>query len=218
MANLDAGLEAVRSTSAPPDANQTLEHLFRARYLEMVRLAGLLGADDPEDIAQEAFTRMMNKNPELRDTQAALAYLRAIVVNLTRNRHRHLRVVRLRTPAIAYEESREAAGPGWEEHRDVITALAGLPSRRREAIVLRFWLDLPEREIAAAIGQRDRERVRGHRPAGPAGGGYRASDVDGRGPAWRPQLSRGGQDRARISGQGLDRELPAGQGGAVGVP
>lgn len=111
MANLDAGLEAVRSTSAPPDANQTLEHLFRARYLEMVRLAGLLGADDPEDIAQEAFTRMMNKNPELRDTQAALAYLRAIVVNLTRNRHRHLRVVRLRTPAIAYEESREAAGP-----------------------------------------------------------------------------------------------------------
>ena len=72
MANLDAGLEAVRSA---PDANY-LEDLFRARYLEMVRLAGLLGADDPEDIAQEAFTRMMNKNPELRDTQAALAYLR----------------------------------------------------------------------------------------------------------------------------------------------
>jgi RNA polymerase sigma factor (sigma-70 family) len=149
MANLDAGLEAVRS--APPGANY-LEDLFRARYLEMVRLAGLLGADDPEDIAQEAFTRMMNRNPELRDTQAALAYLRATVVNLTRNRHRHLRVVRLRTPALAYEESREAAGPGWEEHRDVITALAGLPSRRREAIVLRFWLDLPEREIAAAMG------------------------------------------------------------------
>ena len=34
----------------------------------------------------------------------------------------------------------------------MITALAGLPSRRREAIVLRFWLDLPEREIAAAMG------------------------------------------------------------------
>jgi len=126
MANLDAGLEAVRSA---PDANY-LEDLFRARYLEMVRLAG---ADDPEDIAQEAFTRMMNKNPELRDTQAALAYLRAIVVNLTRNRHRHLRVVRLRTPAIAQEESREAADPGWEEHRDVITALAGLGLRRRRS-------------------------------------------------------------------------------------
>ena len=152
MANLDAGLAAASSTSAPPDGNQYLEDLFRARYLEMVRLAGLLGADDPEDIAQEAFTRMMNRNPELRDTQAALAYLRAIVVNLTRNRHRHLRVVRLRAPAIAYEESRETAGPGWEEHRDVITALAGLPSRRREAIVLRYWLDLPEREIAAAMG------------------------------------------------------------------
>jgi hypothetical protein len=46
MANLEAGLEAVRS--APADAIG-LEDLFRARYLEMVRLAGLLGADDPED-------------------------------------------------------------------------------------------------------------------------------------------------------------------------
>jgi RNA polymerase sigma factor (sigma-70 family) len=39
-----------------------------------------------------------------------------------------------------------------EDHREVIAALAGLPARRREAIVLRFWLDLPEREIAAAMG------------------------------------------------------------------
>ena len=68
-----------------------LEELFRTRYLEMVRLAGLLGADDPEDIAQEAFTRLMRRR--LPEPQAALGYLRAIVVNLTRNRHRHLRGV-----------------------------------------------------------------------------------------------------------------------------
>jgi RNA polymerase sigma factor (sigma-70 family) len=129
-----------------------VEVLFRARYLEMVRLAGLLGADEPEDIAQEAFTRLMNKDPDLDDAQAALGYLRAIVVNLTRNRHRHLRVVRLRGPAAAAPESCEQATVAFEDHQEVIAALAGLPSRRREAIVLRYWLDLPEREIAAAMG------------------------------------------------------------------
>ncbi len=66
MANLEAW------SSTVPHADETdIEGLFRARYLEMVRLAGLLGADDPEDIAQEAFIRLMNKRPELTDPQAA---------------------------------------------------------------------------------------------------------------------------------------------------
>jgi len=39
-----------------------------------------------------------------------------------------------------------------EDHRELLAALASLPARRREAIVLRYWLDLPEREIAAAMG------------------------------------------------------------------
>lgn len=148
MPNLEAWSPVSRT--APPADEPGIEELFRARYLEMVRLAGLLGADDPEDIAQEAFTRLMNKRPPLED--AALPYLRAIVCNLTRNRHRHLRVVRLRTPAGVDEGSSEQAAILREDHREVIAALAGLPSRRREAIVLRYWLDLPEREIAAAMG------------------------------------------------------------------
>jgi RNA polymerase sigma factor (sigma-70 family) len=150
MANLEAS-SSVPPAMPRPDESY-VEGLFRARYLEMVRLAGLLGADDPEDIAQEAFTRLMNKEPGLDDAQAALPYLRAIVVNLTRNRHRHLRVVRLRTPAAAASESCEQTAITYEDHQEVIAALAALPSRRREAIVLRYWLDLPEREIAAAMG------------------------------------------------------------------
>ena len=126
--------------------------LFRARYPEMVRLANLLGADDPEDIAQEAFARLLRKHGSLRDPAAALAYVRASVCNLTRNRHRHLRVVRLRTPAGHDEDSSEQVAMLREDHREVLTALAGLPPRRREAIVLRYWLDLSEREIAAAMG------------------------------------------------------------------
>ena len=150
MTGLEADSEAVRPM--PPPAGSYVEDLFRARYLEMVRLAGLLGADDPEDIAQEAFIRLMNRPPQTDDPQGALPYLRAIVVNLTRNRRRHLRVVRLRTPAAVDEESSEQAAIAHEDHREVLAALAELPSRRREAIVLRYWLDLPERDIATAMG------------------------------------------------------------------
>jgi RNA polymerase sigma factor (sigma-70 family) len=140
------------NTEARALGSARIEELFRARYLEMVRLAGLLGADDPEDIAQEAFARLMKRDLPLDDPQAVLAYLRAIVCNLTRNRHRHLRVVLLRTPAAVDEGSSEQAAIVQEDHREVVAALAALPVRRREAIVLRYWLDLPEREIAAAMG------------------------------------------------------------------
>jgi len=140
------------NTEARAPGSARIEELFRARYLEMVRLAGLLGADDPEDIAQEAFARLMSRDLRLDDPQAVLGYLRSIVCNLTRNRHRHLRVVRLRTPAAVDEGSSEQAAISREDHREVVAALAGLPVRRREAIVLRYWLDLPEREIAAAMG------------------------------------------------------------------
>jgi RNA polymerase sigma-70 factor (sigma-E family) len=153
MADLHAALD--RGGSVPPDGDGGTTEviaLFRARYPEMVRLADLLGADDPEDIAQEAFARLIRKHGSLRDPAAALAYVRASVCNLTRNRHRHLRVVRLRTPAARPEDSSEQAVILREDHREVLAALAGLPPRRREAIVLRYWLDLSEREIAAAMG------------------------------------------------------------------
>jgi RNA polymerase sigma factor (sigma-70 family) len=130
-------------------ADDDVAVLFRSHYLEMVRLAGLLGADDPEDIAQEAFARLMRKGALDADP---VPYLRAIVCNLTRNRHRHLRVVREKTPRAVSEPSSEQAAIVREDHAEVIAALAALPARRREAIVLRFWLDLSEREIATTMG------------------------------------------------------------------
>jgi RNA polymerase sigma factor (sigma-70 family) len=130
----------------------TVSGLFRERYPEMVRLADLLGADDPEDIAQEAFARLIRNERTLRNPDAAIGYVRACVCNLTRNRHRHLRVVRLRTPAARDEVSSEHLVMLREDHRELIAALATLPPRRREAIVLRYWLDLSEREIADAMG------------------------------------------------------------------
>jgi RNA polymerase sigma factor (sigma-70 family) len=153
MADLYAGRDAGSTVvETSDDVASGVSGLFRARYPEMVRLADLLGADDPEDIAQEAFARLIRKHGSLRNPEAALAYVRASVCNLTRNRHRHLRVVRLRTPAAHHEDSSEQVAMLREDHREVLAALAGLAPRRREAIVLRYWLDLSEREIAAAMG------------------------------------------------------------------
>ena len=72
-----------RERAVPPETGAVqVSGLFRARYPEMVRLAGLLGADDPEDIAQEAFARLIRKAESLRDPAAALAYVRSTVCNL----------------------------------------------------------------------------------------------------------------------------------------
>jgi len=138
--------------TSPESGALAVSGLFRERYPEMVRLADLLGADDPEDIAQEAFAQLIRKQRSLRDPDAAVAYVRASVCNLVRNRHRHLRVARLRAPAGHDEQSSEHAVMLRQDHAEVVTALAALPARRREAIVLRYWLDLSEREIAAVMG------------------------------------------------------------------
>jgi len=75
MADLHAGLEAGRlAAGTGDDAALGVAGLFRARYPEMVRLADLLGADDPEDIAQEAFARLIRTHGTLRNPEAALAY------------------------------------------------------------------------------------------------------------------------------------------------
>jgi RNA polymerase sigma factor (sigma-70 family) len=141
----------VWQASAPETGAVPVGALFRARYPELVRLADLLGADDPEDIAQEAFARLIQRQRALRNQDAALAYVRSTVCNLVRNRHRHLRVVRLRTPGGHDEASSEHAVMLREDRRELLAALAALPPRRREAIVLRYWLDLSEREMATTM-------------------------------------------------------------------
>ena len=151
------GMTEVWRPSASETGAVPVSDLFQVRYPELVRLADLLGADDPEDIAQEAFARLIRRQRALRDQDAALAYVRLTVCNLVRNRRRHLRVVRLRTPAGHDEASSEQVVMVREDHRELLAALAALPPRRREAIVLRYWLDLSEREMAATMGVR-RER------------------------------------------------------------
>lgn len=135
--------------------------LFDAHARELTRLAVLLGAgDEAEDLVAEAFCELHRRWSRLRDRSAAVSYLRSTVCNLARMRLRHLQVVRRQessdtaaAAASVYDvESAESTVLLREEQRQLVAALARLPERQREALVLRYWLDLREGEIAEAMG------------------------------------------------------------------
>jgi RNA polymerase sigma-70 factor (sigma-E family) len=128
------------------------QELFHGQFAAMTRLAAMLGADDPEDVAQEAFVRLHRRSRTLRDPHAAVAYLRSTVVNLTRSRLRHLSVVRRLAPGpLPDVPSAEHDVVRRESHRHLLDALGQLSARHREALVLRYWLDLSEAEMAEAM-------------------------------------------------------------------
>jgi RNA polymerase sigma-70 factor (sigma-E family) len=129
--------------------------IFDTHFWGLVRLARLLGADDPEDVTQEAFVRLHRRLHTLRDPQAALPYLRATVCNLTRKRVRHLITVRNRQPDLMVDiegASAEAAIVHKESVQELLAALTQLPRRQREVVVLRYWAELTERETAETLG------------------------------------------------------------------
>ncbi|GGL79443.1 hypothetical protein GCM10010095_75600 [Streptomyces anthocyanicus] len=128
--------------------------LFDGQHAQLVRLAVLLGADqDAEDLVAEAFCVLHSRWYGLRAPQAAAAYLRSVVCNLVRMRIRRLQVSRRHTDVrLDPVASAESTAMLHEDRRQVVDALEGLPARQREALVLRYWLDLREREIADAMG------------------------------------------------------------------
>jgi RNA polymerase sigma factor (sigma-70 family) len=126
--------------------------LFTEQFEPMRRLAYLLGADDPENVAQEAFVRLHLQWGRLRDHDKALPYLRATVANLSRMRLRHLRVARRKEPPAQLDAaSAETQAMAAYRNSPVWTALGALTVRQRQVIVLRFWLDLPLADIAAIL-------------------------------------------------------------------
>ena len=107
---------------------------------------------------QEAFCALYRRWDHLADTGKALSYVRSSILNGCRSElRRRIRSARRPDPdALAAgapgAASAEAMALIGEEHREVLAALRRLPRRQREALVLKFYLDLPEPEIAASMG------------------------------------------------------------------
>ena len=141
--------------SEPEQATEvSLRDLYREHRWDLVRLASLLVHDtaDAEEVVQDAFVKTLVAWDRMRDKAKALPYLRSAVLNGARSRLRHQRVVE-RTPATAPgpADGPEQAAVTRDEQARVLTALGALPARQRECLVLRYYVDLSEAEIAATL-------------------------------------------------------------------
>lgn len=127
------------------DAGQVVATMYETHYLSLVRLAALLVADlaAAEDIVQDSFAAVHDRWHALPDTDAALCYLRRSVIHRSRSAHR-----------VKLTGGTRADGqPGSPfQGSEVVSALGALPPRQREILVLRYFADLSEAEVASATG------------------------------------------------------------------
>jgi len=151
------GMGVVEVPAATWDADEAVTRLFGAHYRQLVRFAALLLRDRgrAEEIVQDAYVGLHARWWRLRDPDKALAYLRASVVNRSRSALRQLKVVDRHAQArrpLPEAPNAEARAFGALEHPAVVAALQRLPARQGEALVLRYYVDLSEAEIAEAMG------------------------------------------------------------------
>jgi RNA polymerase sigma factor (sigma-70 family) len=147
--------------SRPPDDADagSLAALFRQHHGELVRLATMIvrSRETAEDVVQDVFAGVQARSARQALPEAPLPYLRAAVLNRCRSALRRqvlaqrFRLLRDVDYALA-ELSAEADAIRAEERQQVLTALASLPARRREVLVLRYYLGLSEAEIATTLG------------------------------------------------------------------
>ena len=156
----------------PGTAAATVAALYAEHALGLTRLAVVMTGDRAaaEDIVQDAFLGLYRRWDRLPDMTAPLAYLRVRVVNGCRTVLRRRSRLRLWPGAVADDGLNEVTPPGgWgpaarlaesaearallsEQERTVAAALRKLPQRQREALVLRYYLDLSVEQTAQAMG------------------------------------------------------------------
>src|SRR5580700_11040476 len=145
---------ALGSIPAEWDADRAVTELYGTQYRALVRLAALLVRDNAtaEEVVQDSFVAMHGGWRRLRDSEKALSYLRQSVVNRSRSVLRHRVVVDRNAPKPPPDmPSAEHGAIALLERSAVIAALRTLPARQREALVLRFYGDMSEAQIADAM-------------------------------------------------------------------
>jgi RNA polymerase sigma-70 factor (sigma-E family) len=144
-----------------PDREEQVAALFRKHYDGLCRLAVLLLGDRgaAEEVVQEAFLKTFSSWWRIRQLERAHWYLRTAVINQCRSRlRRRSSEDRSNRTVYATDPERQAVGRmdtdgtyGPDDSLVVMDAVRGLPPRQRETVILRYYEDLPEAEIAEIL-------------------------------------------------------------------
>jgi RNA polymerase sigma-70 factor (sigma-E family) len=143
------------SVDTPGSRDEAVTLLFHAHYRRLVGLSALLVDDrgTAEEVVQDCFERLYRSWGTLRSPSAAVAYLDRSVVNQARSRLRRRFTERsYRPPEMGTSPSAENAAVDSHRRDDLAAAVRALPPRQREVIVLRYYLDLSEDQIAQWLG------------------------------------------------------------------
>ena len=146
----------------PADPDVAITELYHAHWHRLVRLAWLLLRNQlvAEDVVQDAFVATHRHWSSIREAGRVVGYLQTAVVNGCRSVQRHQLVVdrqNVRDASAADAPGRGAQGSAETEalgtaRRDaMIEALRDLPERQREVLVLRYYSDLSEAQIAQTL-------------------------------------------------------------------
>ena len=137
-------------------ADDDIAELYRVERHRLLRTAALLTGDRglAEDLVHDAFIGLQRRWGHLTDRAAAAGYLRVSVLNGARSLHRRRSLFHRGLESIEPTAAPEVdvALLLAEEHREVIAAVRALPRRQQDVVVLRYWLDMSEAEIARALG------------------------------------------------------------------
>ena len=144
------------TAAAPLDRDAAVTELFLAHHARLVVVAQMIVGDlaTAEDVVQDAFASLYRRWPWLREKGAAIGYVHSSVANGARSRLRQRRRVRtteLDDELIDLAPGADDAALRHDAKRELEAGLAELPSRQRQVIVLRYYLDQSEAEIAATL-------------------------------------------------------------------
>jgi RNA polymerase sigma-70 factor (sigma-E family) len=137
--------------AAADDDLRQLRYLFEERYSAMIGLARLLLGDleSAEDVVQEAFAGLSGR---LHGVENPEAYLSTMVVNQCRAAMRRRQTIRRHAWRFVGRTTLSDPGQGLADRQAVLSGLRRLPARQRECLVLRYYLDWSEQQIADALG------------------------------------------------------------------
>lgn len=150
MSTLSTAVDADAAVTGTPHERTDVAAMFD-RHFDAVHAYAQrrVGADHAEDVAAETFARAYADRRRYDPAQGgALPWLLGIATNVLR---RHWRTERQRLASYARSVAHDVPGEPPDPSRDTITALAHLPRRQREVVLLHAWADLTYEEIARAL-------------------------------------------------------------------